>query len=69
MVQNQAQSRVGLVDIASASPPQNPTVGILWVDTSGVSKPVLRVFDGSSWLEVGGRSTDSDALALIVALS
>ena len=62
------QTRVKLVDLANASPPINPILGECWIDTSS-TRPVFRVYDGSSWVDIAQSGDNSDVVALIIALS
>lgn len=43
----------------STSAPTSPATGMLWVDSSVVNAPVLKVYDGSSWISVSS-APDSD---------
>lgn len=42
-----------------SSAPTSPTTSDLWVDSSGVT-PTLKVYDGASWVSLGGSPTDDD---------
>lgn len=49
-----------LENFASSNPPSNPIKGQVWYDTdldSVVRKPQLKVFDGTTWVEVSGNQT------------
>ena len=39
---------------ANATAPTGPTAGALWVDTSAVGAPVLKVYTGTAWQTVSG---------------
>ena len=51
----------------SPTEPTSPNIGELWVDNSGA--PVLKIYDGSAWVSVGGSggSVAGDSSDLIIA--
>ena len=42
-----------------SSAPSSPEASDLWVDSS-TTTPTLRVYNGSSWIGLGGSATDDD---------
>jgi len=40
--------------IYSSTPPEDPSVGTLWTDTTDVTTPLLKVYNGSEWILMSG---------------
>ena len=38
----------------SSSTPNSPVQGDLWVDTTDAEAPILKVYNGSTWIEMSG---------------
>ena len=38
----------------SSTPPENPSVGTLWTDTTDVTTPALKVYNGTEWILMSG---------------
>jgi hypothetical protein len=51
------QSDTQLVKYGS-SEPSSPTTGTLWIDTLDPLSPVTKVYNGSTWIEVGGGGSE-----------
>lgn len=57
--------KIGPAFVGSMAPNNAPagfggnTIGEIWMDVSDTEKPVLKVWDGSEWLEVSGSATNS----------
>ena len=57
--------KIGPAAVGSFAPNNAPagfggnTIGEIWMDTSDAEKPVLKVWDGTEWLEVSGSATNS----------
>lgn len=43
-----------LENFANASPPENPTEGQLWYDTSNIDDKKLKIFDNATWYPING---------------
>jgi hypothetical protein len=41
-----------------SSEPSSPTTGTLWIDTLDPLSPVTKVYNGSTWIEVGGGGSE-----------
>jgi hypothetical protein len=52
-----AQSDTQLVKYGS-SEPSSPATGTLWIDTTDPLSPVTKVYNGSTWIEVGGGGSE-----------
>lgn len=52
-----AQTDTQLVKYGS-SEPSSPATGTLWIDTTDPLSPVTKVYNGSTWIEVGGGGSE-----------
>ena len=68
MVSTNTHTRAKLVDISARTPPINPIVGELWVDTSLPDLPSLKVWTGEAWFNPLQSSSDLDRIVEIIAL-
>lgn len=50
----------------SSSAPPSPTEGALWIDNADPAKPILKVYDGTSWV-IAGSSLEVDEDQIILA--
>jgi len=54
-------------DIAfSASAPVTASVGTLWTDTTDATAPILKVYNGSTWIEMSGAGGGGMATSIML---
>ena len=49
-----------------ATPPTSPDSSDLWIDNTDSAKPILKVYDGSSWV-IAGSSIEADEDQIVIA--
>lgn len=52
--------------LLQSNPPSTPSSGELWIDNTDSAKPILKVYDGTSWI-VAGSSLEVDEDQIILA--
>lgn len=63
-VANSIASKQKLIPLQNSSP-SSPTTGDLWVDNTDPAKPVLKVYNGTSWITAGSSiAADDDQIVL-----
>jgi hypothetical protein len=63
-ITNSIASKQKLIPLQSSAP-TSPLLGDLWVDNTDAEKPILKSYNGSSWVEVGSTvEADSDQIIL-----
>lgn len=63
-VTNSLATKQKLIPLQNSAP-STPSTGDLWVDNADAAKPVLKVYDGSSWIAAGSSITaDEDQIIL-----
>lgn len=46
--------------------PSSPITGDVWIDNTDITKPIIKVYDGSSWL-IAGASVEADFDQIVIA--
>lgn len=63
-VTNSIASKQSLIPLQNTEP-TSPSSGDLWVDNTNSAKPILKTYDGASWVEVGSTvEADSDQIII-----